>query len=117
MVRFQYLCDALLSMANMHLDAELLVKMLCQMLSGIDTTVLSASTTETEHQGCEASLYVSAYMIVSQFVYAVKEGEDLTVVLKESDYGFIETGELLIRLVATRIMSTATVKYITSAIA
>jgi hypothetical protein len=37
-------------MTDAHLDTELLVDMLGQMLGRIDTAVLTSRTTETEHQ-------------------------------------------------------------------
>ena len=42
----QRLGDALLTMTDTHLDAELLVDMLCQMLGRIDRAMLTARTTE-----------------------------------------------------------------------
>ena len=48
--RLQYLGDLLLTMTDVHLDAEFLVQVLCQMLGRIHATMLTTRTTETEHQ-------------------------------------------------------------------
>ena len=56
-------------------------------------------------------------MSVSQLIYAFEEGKNLAVVLKESYYGLIESGEFLVGFVASGIVSRAAVKHIASAIA
>lgn len=60
--RFECLIDALFAMTDTHFDAEFLVDMLCQMLSGIDAAVLASGAAETEHQRSETTLNVSANM-------------------------------------------------------
>lgn len=104
-------------MTDAHLYTELVVDMLCQMLGGINAAMLTTSTSETEHQRCEPSLDITAYVVVGKFVDTVEEGEYLTVVLKETDYGIIKAREFLIRLITAWVMGTTAVEHISSAIA
>ena len=77
----QRLGDILFTVDDADFDAEFLVDMLGKMLSGVDTAVLTARTTETEHERGEATLDVTAHMGVGQFIDAIEEGENLTIVL------------------------------------
>ena len=52
-------------MADAHLDAELLMDMLGQMLRTIDRAVLTTRTAEAEHQTGEATLDIAAHMGIS----------------------------------------------------
>ena len=52
--------DILLTMAHAHLDAELLVDVLCQVLRTIDGTMLTARAAEGEHERREAALDVAS---------------------------------------------------------
>ena len=104
-------------MADAHLDAELLVDMLGQVLGGIDRAVLTTGTAEAEHEGGEATLDITAHMGIGEFIDAVEEGEDLTIILQEADDGLVETGELLVRLVAAGVVGGTTVEHIATAIA
>ena len=109
--------DALLTMADAHLDTELLVDMLRQMLGRIDGTMLATRTAEGEHQRGEATLDVAAYMGIGEFIDRVKEGEDLTVILQESDYWLIKTCQFLVRLIAPWVVSRAAVEHIATTVA
>ena len=91
-------------MADAHLDTEFLMDMLCQMLGGIDGAMLTARTTEAEHERGKATLDVAAHMVVSQFIDGVEEGQNLAIVFQESDNGLIQTRQLLIGLVTTRVV-------------
>ena len=46
----QHLLYALFAVADMHLDVELLVDVLCKVLGAIDAAVLTARTAEAEHE-------------------------------------------------------------------
>jgi hypothetical protein len=61
-------------MADTHLDTEFLVDMLCQMLGGIDATVLSTRTSEREHQRSKTTLDIATHMGVSKLIDRIKEG-------------------------------------------
>ena len=111
------LCDVLFTVTDTHLDAELLVDMLCQMLGGIDATMLATGTAKAEHERCEAALDITAHMSIGQFIHAVEERQYLTIVLEEADDGFVETGQLLVRLVTARVMRRTAVEDIAAAIA
>ena len=104
-------------MADTHLYAELLVDMLGQMLGTVDGTVLTACATEREHQRREATLDIPLDMGVGQTIDAVEEGQDLAIVLEEADDRLVETSELLIGLVTTRVMGAAAIEHITTTIA
>ena len=91
-------------MADAHLDAELLVDMLGQVLGRVDGAVLTAGTAEGEHQRGEATLHITPHMGIGEFIDGVEEGEDLAVVLEESDDGLVEARELLIGLVTAGVV-------------
>lgn len=113
----QRLCDALLTMTDTHLNTELLVDVLSQMLGGIDRTVLTSRTAKREHQRREASLDITAHMGVSEFIHRIEEGENLTVVLQKADDWLIKACQLLIRLVSAWVMGTAAIKDVAATIA
>ena len=104
-------------MANTHLDAELSVEVLRQVLCGIHATVLPSSASEGKHQVGEPTLDVACHMGIGQLVNAVEEGEDFPVILKESYDRFVETSEELVWLVSPGVVRAAAVKDIPSPIA
>ena len=55
-------------------------------------------------------------MRVCKLVYMLQEGKNLSVVFEEAYDGLVESGKFFIRLVTARIMGTATVKDIPSAV-
>ena len=91
--------------------------MLCQMLSGIHTAMLTARTTETEHQRGETTLDITVHVMIGKCIDMLQELENLTIILQESDDRFIQTRQFFIRLITTRIVSTSTIKDITATIA
>ena len=108
---------ALFPMAHMHFDAEFLVYMLCKVLCRIDAAMLSACASEAEHQVGESARDVALHVGVGKLVDAFKEGEYLAVVLKESYYRFVETRELLVRLIASGVVGGAAVEHIAATVA
>ena len=109
--------NILLSVADAHLDAELVVDMLSKVLGGIDGTMLTTRTAEREHQRGKATLDISAHVGIGEFIDRIEESQDLTVVLQESDHRFIESRQLLIWLITAWVMSAATVEDIATTIA
>ena len=91
-------------MTNAHLYAEFFVNMFCQMLCAINRPVLTTRAAEGEHQTSEATLNVTTHMGIGQLIHTVQEGQNLTVVLQETDDRFVKSSELLIRLVAAGVM-------------
>lgn len=113
----QGLLYALLTMADIHLYTELLVDVFGEMLGRINAAVLASCASEGEHQVGESAVDIALYVCVGKLVYAVEEGEYLSVVLKEADDGLVQSGELLVRLVSTWIVGGTTVEDVASAIA
>ena len=113
----QGLLYALLTMADIHLYTELLVDVFGEMLGRINAAVLASCASEGEHQVGESAVDIALYVCVGKLVYAVEEGEYLSVVLKEADDGLVQSGELLVRLVTSGIVSGTTVEDVASAIA
>ena len=109
--------DVLFAMGEVDADAIFLVEVLGEVLSTIDGAVLTTRATEGEHQVGEAALEVTLDVVVGQTINAVKEGEDLAVVLEELDDGSLQAVELLVRFVATGIMRGTTVEDVASAVA
>ena len=114
---FECLCNALLPMADTYLYAKLLMDMLCKMLGGIDTAMLTAGTAEREHQRRKATLDITPYMRIGQFVDTIQERKDFTVIFQETDHGLIQSRQLLIRLITAGVMRAAAIEHIPSPIA
>ena len=91
-------------MRDMHLDAELLVEMLGEMLGTVDRAVLTTRAAEAEHQMGEAALDIARHMLVGKGVDMVEELKNLAVVLQEADDWLVEPRQLLIGLIAARIV-------------
>ena len=94
----------LFSMTYLHFYAKLLVDMFGKMLGRIHTAMLTARTTETEHQGGETALDIAIHVMVCQLIDTLQERQNLTIILQESDDRLIQTGQLLIRLISSRIV-------------
>ena len=56
-------------------------------------------------------------MCIGQFIYRVEEGQNFSVILKETYYGLVKSGEFLVRLIAARIVRAATIEDISSSVA
>lgn len=91
--------DILFTMNDTNLYSKLIVDVFGQMLSAVDTTVLTACTAEREHKRREAALNVTTHMSVGQPVDALEERENLAIILKETDDGFVKSRKLLVRLI------------------
>ena len=91
-------------MADAYLDAKLLMDVLSQVLGGVDATVLATRAAKGEHQAREATLDIAAHVGIGQLIDRVEESEDLAIVLKKSDDGFVEARQLLVRLIASGIV-------------
>ena len=91
-------------MFYVYFYAVFLVYVLCQMLGGIYTSVLSASTSEREHQACKTSLYIPFHVGISKLIDALQECEYLAVILKETYHRLVKPCQLLVRLVTPRIV-------------
>ena len=72
-----------------NLNPELLVDMLCKMLGTIYGAVLTACASEREHKTGEATLDITCHVGIGKLINGIKEGEDFTVILKETDYWLI----------------------------
>lgn len=73
-------------MAYVHLDAEFVVYMLCQMLCRVDAAMLSAGASEREHKVGKSTVDIALHMSVQPTYATFEEGKNLAVVLKESYY-------------------------------
>ena len=103
-------------MRNPNLHPELLVDMLCKVLGTIHGAVLTACASEREHKTGEASLDISCYVGIGKLVNGIEEGEDFSVILKETDYWLIQACELLVRLVTSRVVSASAIEHISATV-
>ena len=103
-------------MRNPNLHPELLVDMLCKMLGTIYGAVLTACASEREHKTGEASLDITCYVGIGKLVNGIEEGEDFSVIFKETDYWLIQACELLVRLVTSRVVSASAIEHISAAV-
>ena len=102
--------NVLLTVTDAHLNAELIVDMLSEMLGGIDGTMLTTRTAEREHQRGKATLDISAHVGISELIDRIEEGQDFTVVLQESDDRLIESRQFLVGFITAGVMGATTVK-------
>lgn len=104
-------------MAHMHLDAILTVDVFGEMLCRVDAAVLPAGAAEGEHQTGKTTLHVTVHMGIGKTVHTVEESENLSVVLKKAYDRLVQTGQFLVRLIATRVVRRTTVEHISATIA
>ena len=76
-------------MAKMDFNSELLVDMFGDVLSTIDGTVTSTSTSEGNLQVGKASLLVTSHVKINKFIDTFKEGENFTILFKKVDNGLV----------------------------
>ena len=99
-----------------NLHPELLVDMLCKVLGTIHGAVLTACASEREHKTGEASLDITCYVGIGKLVNGIEEGEDFSVIFKETDYWLIQACELLIRLVTSRVVRASAIEHISATV-
>ena len=114
---FQGLPDVLLAVHDLHLDAELLMDVLCQMLCTVDAAMLTASTAETKHQTREPPLDIARHMMVGKGIDMLQKLHDLAVVLKEAYHRLVESRQFFIRFIASGIVRRTAVEDIAASIA
>ena len=56
-------------------------------------------------------------MGIGQFIDTIEEGQDLTVILQETDHRLVETRQLLVGFVAAWVVRAAAVKHIAAPVA
>ena len=100
-----------------YLYPELLVDMLCKVLGAIHGAVLTACASKGEHKTGEASLDITCHMGIGKLINGIEEGEDFSVVLKETDYRLIQSCQFLVRLITSRVVSASAIENISTAIA
>ena len=91
--------------------------MLSKVLGGIDGTMLTTRTAEREHQRGKATLDISAHVGIGKLIDRIEEGQNLTVILQESDHRLIKSRQLFVRLITAGVMGATTVEDITTTIA
>ena len=99
-----------------NLYSEFLVDMLCKMLGAIHGAVLTAGASEGEHKTGEASLDITCHMGIGKLVNGIEEGEDFSVVFKETDYWLIQASVLLVRLITSRVVRASAIEHISAAV-
>lgn len=109
--------NALFAVGDVNTDAVFGVEVLREMLGAINGAMLAASAAEREHEVGEATLEVTFDMMVGQTVNAIEEGEDLTIVLEETDDRLIQASELFVSLITTRVVRGTTVEDIATTVA
>ena len=77
----QNLLNMLFSMTYLHFYAKLLVDMFGKMLGRIHTAMLTARTTETEHQGGETTLNIAIHMMIGKRIDMFQELQDFPIII------------------------------------
>ena len=75
-----------------------------QMLGAIDGTMLPSGTTEGYLQMSKIALYKSLHMMVNELIHGVQEGQYLAVLLEKVNDRLIQTRQLLVLVILTRVM-------------
>ena len=100
----------------MHLNTVFLNQMSGQMLRTIDRPVLPTCAAETNLQVRETPFLEALHVMVHQRINALQEPQDLPVLFQKVNHRLVQSRELLILLVLTRIVRTSAVKHITSSV-
>ena len=79
------------------------------MLGTVHGTMLSARATEREHKVGETTLHIAFHVMFGEFVDWAKKFQDFAVVFQEANNRLVESRNLLIRFVTTRVVRAATV--------
>jgi len=91
--------------------------MFSHVLGTVDAAMLTAGTSKAEQERGEAPFQKALHMSIGQTADGFKERENLAIILQEFYDGLVETGHLLVLLIASRIMGCPAVEHITAAIA
>ena len=108
--------DVLLTVNDVHFDAEPLVYVLGEVLCTVHTAVLAARTAEAEHQMGEPALYVSRHVLVGQGIYVFQKGDDFAVIFKKADDGFVQARKLFVWFLTPGVVRGTAVEHISSAV-
>ena len=108
--------DPPFAMNKMNFNAVLLVQMLREMLCAINRSMLTTGTTKSHLQMTKIAFYKALNMMVYQTIDGLQERQYLTVFLQKINHRLIESGELFILIVLTRVVGTAAIENITSAV-
>ena len=103
-------------MDELNLHIEFLVDVLRHVLRAVNRAVLAASAAKAYHQVGETTFNKPLYMRVNKLIAVVKKCENTAIVFKVFDYLGIKTSKLLLTVVFSGIVHSATVKYIATAI-
>lgn len=103
-------------MVEGDLDVKPALEMLRKMLSAVNGPVLASGTAEADLKVRELALHESLDMTVDDGIYAVEEGKDLAIVLKELDDLLIQTGELSVVFILARVVDRTAIEYIAAAV-
>ena len=99
-----------------NLNSELLVDMFCKVLGAIHGAVLTACASEGEHKTGEASLDIACHVGIGKLIHRIKEGQDFTVILKETDYRLIQARKFLVWFITSRVVGASAIEHIATAI-
>ena len=92
------------------------MQMLGQMLGRIDAAVTAARTSESKHQVGKTAPEVTRHMGIRQFVDAVQERQNLSVLFQKTDNGFVQARQGFVRFIPSGIVHTAAIEHITASI-
>ena len=108
--------DVLFSMAEVNLHTELLVNVFCYVLGTIDGTVATTCAAKGDLHIGETTLLETGDVEIDEVIDTIEEGENFAIRFEEVDDGLVESSEWLVFVVASRIVGTSTVEYVTTTI-
>ena len=98
-------------MNQVYFNPEFVVQMLGHVLGRIYRAMLTAGTSEANHQVGEASVHVTLYGSIHHGIGLGKEMRYLAIFFQETDYRFIQSGKVVVSLVLTGVVNRTAVKY------
>ena len=81
------------------------------MLGGVNGAVLASGAAEAYHEVGESPIHVPLDGGIHDLIDMLQEGGDLAVLLQELDHRFIQTCEMVITLILTRVVDGSAVEY------
>ena len=108
--------DILFAMVEVDGNTELLMQVFSKVLGTIDATMLTACASESKLKMGKSSVQISLYMEVCQTIDALKEREDFSVLFQKVDDRLVESCQLFVLLITSRIVRTAAIKDITASV-
>ena len=106
----------LFPVGKVYFYSEFGMQMLCQMLCRIDGTMLSAGTTERDHQIRETTVQITFHRSIHDRIYMFQELRDFPVFLQEVDHWLVQSCKMVVSFIFSRVVDGPAIEYETTAV-